>query len=103
MGNLSLEGRLEKALNEGGKIHPQYRAEFENGFSLAWHKIPYSEGGWAAYTADTRKDHFSTLNEPDGHIYFAGEHTTYFTAWMAGALTSAQNVVEALHQRVTKS
>jgi monoamine oxidase len=40
------------------------------------------------------------LTEPDGRISLAGEHASYLTGWMAGALESAQRVVTTLHQRV---
>ena len=100
VGALSVADRLQLALTQGGHIHPQYATEFENAFSLAWHRIPYSEGGWATYDDATRRKYYPALLEPDGPIYFAGEHTTYLTAWMAGALSSARSTVEAIHKRV---
>ncbi|WP_020528193.1 flavin monoamine oxidase family protein [Flexithrix dorotheae] len=102
VGDLSLKEREKLALDQGGKIHPQYQAEFDNAFSLAWHKIPYSLGGWANYSEESRNNHFQTLLKPDGNFYFAGEHTTYLTAWMAGAFESAQRVVENIQDRVVK-
>ncbi len=102
VGNLSLADREKLALEQGGKIHPQYTTEFENSFSLAWQKIPYSKGAWATYTSAQRQRLYSTLLEPDGEIYFAGEHCSYLTAWMAGAFESARYVVDKLHQRVIK-
>ncbi|KAB7729270.1 NAD(P)-binding protein [Rudanella paleaurantiibacter] len=98
--SLSIAERQKIALEQGAKIHPQYAAEFENSFSLAWHRIPYSEGGWALYDDASRRKFYPALLEPDGNIYFAGEHTTYLTAWMAGAFTSARRVVDAIHSRV---
>ncbi|MDX2305238.1 MAG: flavin monoamine oxidase family protein [Microscillaceae bacterium] len=98
--DLSLADREKQALAEGGKIHPQYATEFENSFSLAWHKIPFSEGGWADYKANDRKLYFPTLLKADGAVYFAGEHTTYLNAWMAGAFESARRVVKQIHERV---
>ncbi len=100
VGALPVAEREKLALSQGVKIHPQYPAEFENSFSLAWQRIPYSEGGWATYDESTRRKYYPALLEPDGNIYFAGEHTTYLTAWMAGAFTSARRTVEALHARV---
>ena len=100
IGNLSLPERQKIALEQGAKIHPQYAKEFDNAFSLAWHRIPYSEGGWATYDDNTRRKLYPALLEPDETIYFAGEHTTYLTAWMAGAFTSARRTVEAIHSRV---
>lgn len=103
VGNLSLPERQKLALEQGIKIHPQYANEFDNAFSLAWHRIPYSEGGWATYDDNTRRKFYPALLEPDGTIYFAGEHTTYLTAWMAGAFTSARRAVEEIHTRVGKN
>lgn len=100
VGAMSIAEREKLALAQGTKIHPQYPAEFDNSFSLAWQRIPYSEGGWATYDDATRRKYYPALLEPDGNIYFAGEHTTYLTAWMAGAFTSARRTVEALHARV---
>lgn len=99
---LSPPERVAKALSEGEKIHPQYRKEFESSFSIAWHKIPFSQGGWANYSGAQRKRLFPALLQPDGAIYFAGEHTTYLNAWMAGAFESARRVVEQVHERVQK-
>jgi monoamine oxidase len=103
MGNLSLAERQARALTEGGKIHPQYAREFETGFSVAWYKVKYSLGGWASYISEVRKQFYPRLNEPDGAIYLAGEHLSYYTGWMAGALESARKVVSALHMRVQNS
>lgn len=103
MANLSLLERQARALTEGGKIHPQYAQEFESGFSVAWHKVKYSLGGWASYTTEVRQQFYPKLNEPDGAIYLAGEHLSYYTGWMAGALESARQVVSALHARVQNS
>ena len=100
VGAMPVAERERLALTQGVKIHPQYPVEFENSFSLAWHRVPYSGGGWATYDDSTRKKYYPSLMEPDGNIYFAGEHTTYLTAWMAGAFTSAHRTVEAIHARV---
>ncbi|MHA6247517.1 flavin monoamine oxidase family protein [Pontibacter sp. CAU 1760] len=100
VGNLSHAGREKLALEQGGKLHPQYRQEFESSFSLAWHKIQYSQGAFATYSSEQRSRYYPTLLQPDGPIYFAGEHTTYLTAWMAGAFESARRTVRDLHERV---
>lgn len=91
--------RTARALTEGVKIHPQYRAEYENAFSIAWERVPYTKGGWAAWDDVGRRDLYPILNRADGRIYFAGEHLSYLTGWMAGALESARLVSRAIHQR----
>jgi monoamine oxidase len=103
LANMSLQQREQTALEQGRKIHPQYDAAFENSFSLAWHKKPYSLGGWAQYNTATRERFYPTLLEPDGQVYFAGEHTTHLTAWMAGAFESARRTVDQVHARVNET
>lgn len=94
---LSPGQRIERVLSEGEQLHPQYRKEFEHGFSMCWDRIPFTLGGWAADGRATRR-----LTEPDGRVYLAGEHCTMMGGWMAGALESARTVVEAVHARVQR-
>lgn len=100
LGQFTPAQREAYALAEGRKIHPQYDDTFETAFSVSWHKLKYSRGGWAFYDQLTRAEAYPRLTEPDGRISLAGEHASYLTGWMAGALESAQRVVTALHQRV---
>jgi monoamine oxidase len=91
-GNLLPAERVSLAVEQGSKIHSQYKNHFENGVSVFWPKIPYSLGGWATYTTQTRQQYYPRLNEPDGNIYLCGEHLSYLTGWMAGAFESARLV-----------
>jgi monoamine oxidase len=96
IGALPPEGRIERALAEGERVHPQYRREFDGrGFSVCWDRIPFTLGGWAVEGRAGKR-----LAEPDGRVYLAGEHMTMMGGWMAGALESARTVVEAIHARV---
>ncbi|MVN77398.1 FAD-dependent oxidoreductase [Hymenobacter sp. HMF4947] len=101
VGDLTYAERQQLALQKGALIHPQYPTEFEQAFSVSWQKQPYSLGGWALYGADDRKTHYRALLKPDKNVYFAGEHTTYLTAWMAGAFESARSVTAAVHSRLS--
>ena len=83
-------------------IHPQYDKEFEKSFSVSWHKVPYSMGGWALYSAEDRNKLYPALIQPDRQVYFAGEHTSHLNAWMAGAFESARSVVAAVHSRLAE-
>ncbi len=101
VGDLSISEREKLALTKGSLIHPQYQKEFENSFSVSWHKVKYNEGGWAVYTNETRKTIYEPLLKPEKQVYFAGEHLTYLNAWMAGAFESARSVAAAIHVRAT--
>lgn len=100
IGDLTLTDREKLALEQGGKIHSQYKTEFENSFSIAWQKTKYSQGGWAMYPADVREKYYPALLQPEGNVYFAGDHTSYLTAWIAGAFEAAHQTVQAIHGRV---
>ena len=101
-GALTLKEREQLALAKGGLIHPQYTTEFERSFSVSWHLTPFSLGGWAVYTPATRQSFYKALIPPEGQVYFAGEHTTYLNAWMAGAFESARSTVASIHSRTTE-
>lgn len=102
VGELSYAEREKLALEKGALIHPQYPKEFEGSFSVSWHKLPHSLGGWAVYSAEDRKTHYQALLKPEKNVYFAGEHMTYLTAWMAGAFESARSVVAQVHSRLSE-
>lgn len=101
VGALSYNEREKLALQKGRLIHPQYDKEFETSFSISWHKDPFSMGGWAVYNTEERNTNYKALLKPDGRVYFAGEHLTYWNAWMAGAFESARAAVDTLHARET--
>jgi monoamine oxidase len=82
------------------KIHPQYRAEFENAFSVSWKALKYNNGANARYdTAAVRTEVLDIIGEPDGPFYFAGEHASWITGWIAGAFESSLRVVRKVHER----
>jgi monoamine oxidase len=98
-GALSPDGRRDRAVAQGMKIHGDpYRSELRSAFSVAWHKIAYSEGGWVIWP-DRTSGQYDRLLKPEGNTYFAGDHLSYYIAWQAGAIDSARAVVMALHER----
>lgn len=102
MGNRHPDERVRVALEQGRKLHPQYTDAFECAYSVAWQKSRYSLGGWAQYTPELRQRHYARLNEPDGPLYLAGDHLSYITGWIAGALGSARLVATRIHERASR-
>lgn len=102
MGNRTPAERERAALEQGEKLHPQYPEAFESSYSVAWHKSPYSLGGWAQYSADQRRQIYPRLCQPDGALYLTGDHLTYLSGWLAGALGSARVVAQRIHERATR-
>ena len=97
---LSPEARVEAALDAGSRLHPQYRAEFDQGFSVGWHRVPSALGCFGAWTDAARKAHYRDLCAIDGRVVLAGEHASDLPAWQEGAVLSALDAIERLHRKV---
>jgi len=91
--------RIDAALTQGSVFHPQYRKEFLSGASVAWSRVPWIMGCAASWTEDTRKQHYQNLVKMDGRLVLAGEHCSYYGAWMEGSLLSAIDAITQLHQK----
>lgn len=104
-GALSPEERLAKAIEDGSAIHPNYAQEVSaaDGITVAWEKIPYSQGGWAEWEDEQREQAYKVLLQPDGPILLAGEHLSYLTGWQEGSVRSALLAVEEIGRRQVQS
>ena len=97
IGDKTPQERIAIALDQGSKIHPQYQAEFDTAFSVAWHRVKWTHGSWSNLAAANRR----ILSEPEGRLYFAGDHMN-MNAWMQGAFESGRQVATAIHARAAK-
>lgn len=102
MGKRTPADRQAAALAQGSLIHPQYKDAFESAFSVSWQNVPYSKGGWALIGPEPRKTLYPLFLKPDRRMYFAGDHVSYLSGWMAGALESGQQVASAIHTRAAQ-
>ncbi len=95
------EQRIADALEYGEKVHPgQYKANYECGVAVAWHRVPWTLGCSGQWTEENRAAHYDDLCALDGRIVLAGEHASRLPAWQEGAVTSATDAITRLHQRV---
>ncbi len=97
---LSPEDRIKKTVEYGSQIHPQYRAEFQHGVAVAWHRVPFTLGCAGHWTEELRAQHYDDLCAIDGRIVLAGEHASRLPAWQEGALLSSLDAIRRLHARV---
>ena len=95
--------RIARAVEFGASLHPQYRAEFENGIAVAWHRMPFTLGCAGDWTDQARAEHYDDLCQIDGRIVLAGEHASYIPAWQEGAILSSLDAITRLHERVVKT
>ena len=97
---MSPEERVQRVLDYGAKIHPQYHKEFDNGVAVAWHRSPFTLGCFGMWSDETRAKHYDDLCQIDGRIVLAGEHASFIGGWQEGAVTSSMDAISRLHQRV---
>jgi monoamine oxidase len=95
--------RVARAVEIGAGIHPQYRAEYENGVAVAWHRMPFTLGCAGNWTDKARAEHYDDLCQVDGRIVLAGEHASYIPAWQEGAILSSLDAIARLHDRVVRT
>jgi len=100
---LSPEERIARALEQGSKIHPQYREEFEVGASVAWHRVPWALGCASRGWGDGNTEQYENLCAIDGRIVLAGEHVSRIPAWQEGAVLSALDAITRLHERILQT
>ncbi|CAN5396270.1 flavin monoamine oxidase family protein [soil metagenome] len=96
---LSPADRARFAVEFGQKVFPEYAENFEQAFSVAWHRVQYSLGGWANWSEEARARDYPVLLEPDNRVYLAGEHLSYLGGWQAGGIESAWQQIAAIHRR----
>lgn len=92
--------RLEAALADGERLHPDYRRHLIKGASVAWTNIPFSGAAWAEWSRETRATHYPTLLQGDGPFLFAGEHLSYINGWQEGAVRSAHHALQQIAARM---
>jgi len=92
--------RVARALEWGSQIHSQYKDEFLSGVAVGWHRVPWTQGCFGAWTEELRKEHYMNLCQIDGRILLAGEHASYIPAWQEGGITSALDAIGRLHKKV---
>ncbi|MDX2138513.1 MAG: FAD-dependent oxidoreductase [Chloroflexota bacterium] len=101
LGALDSQAQLDEVLTQGAKIHPQYNEAFETGVSIAWHQLPYSQGGWAIYTPEQREALYPRLFDFDARIHLAGDHMSYLNGWIEGAVLAAHAAATSIQNAGT--
>jgi monoamine oxidase len=121
---LSFPDKLAESRKSIERLHPGHGKELEKPLYVNWGMIPYNEGAWInSYgplqdeetndqparpgnaTNDSRRHPlnqpgYQTLLEPDGPIYFAGDHVSHIVGWQEGAAISSVRAVQQIADRV---
>ena len=121
---LSFPDKMAESRKSIERLHPGHGKELEKPLYVNWGMIPYSEGAWinsygplqdeetndaparpSRGPGNARRHPFNqagyqTLLEPDGPIYFAGDHVSHIVGWQEGAAISGLRAVQQIADRV---
>lgn len=125
--SLSFEQKLAESRKSIERLHPGHGKELEKPVYVNWGLAPYNEGGWIdsygklqsqwdndkpAVGNGPQKQNwqiamtqtgYRTLLEPDGPIYFAGDHVSHIVGWQEGAAISGRRAVQQVSDRVKEA
>lgn len=109
---LDMKGKFEASRWSIERLHPGHGKELEKPIYIPWAEIPWNEGAWiqSYQPGEAAGSHapkgagmnpgYETLIEPDGPIYFAGDHVSHIVGWQEGAALSSLRVVQMISDRV---
>lgn len=111
---MTLQQKFEASRWSVERLHPGHGKELEKPIFVDWKKIAYNEGSWInAYESGEAPvlglgkqrgngvdPGYETLLEPDGPIYFVGDHVSHLVGWQEGAALSSLRAVRMVSERV---
>jgi monoamine oxidase len=119
--SLTFEQKLDASRGSIERLHPGHSKEMQKPIYVNWGWIPYNEGSWirsygpgqertypgartrgaqpGAATPQTNSG-YETLLQPDGPIYFAGDHVSHIVGWQEGAALSSLRAIQMISDRV---
>lgn len=119
---LSFADKLAESRKSIERLHPGHGKELEKPLYVNWGLIPYNEGAWInsygplqdeeandtpttgngkmLYGHPFNRIGYQTLLQPDGPIYFAGDHVSHIVGWQEGAALSSLRAVNLICERV---
>jgi len=100
--------RIEAALAQGEKIHPDYRQHVEKGMTIGWHRMNHMLGcaaRWGRSSGGLTAEEASLMHTLQsgvaGRHYLVGDQVTLHAGWQESAILSAHSAVAAISQKVS--
>ncbi|MBM7554178.1 flavin monoamine oxidase family protein [Thalassobacillus pellis] len=91
---------ISYALDGLSKVYgPQVYREFLQGVSFNWGQNPFSAGCFTLFTPPQQKNFKEIIQQPEGRLHFAGEHTSSFHGWIEGAIESGIRTAYEVNSR----
>jgi monoamine oxidase len=91
---LKPDERIRTTLTQLDQWFTGLRDNFEKGTTKVWMEDEWSRGAWAFAGVGN----LMLFANPEGRIHFAGEHLSFNSSWMQGALESAALAIKMIHE-----
>lgn len=100
---MTQQQRIEAALAQGEKVHPNYRQQVEKGITVAWHRMNHMLGCAAIWERRGGEEErlMALLRAPaGGRHYIIGDQVTLHAGWQEAAIISAHAAVLDIDRQV---
>lgn len=97
---MSPSARIELAIQQGERLHANYRQHIETGVSVCWHRMNHLLGCGSIWTEETYNQGFKRLQAPAGRHYMMGDQMATLIGWQEGAVRSAWHALAHVQERV---
>ena len=96
---LSDQRQREEILNQIARVSPDVGKHAEDHQIWFWDAEEWNRGAYVVYETGQMTTHLPALVKPEGRVHFAGEHTSFWHAYMNGALESGYRCAGEVHRR----
>lgn len=97
---LNEEERVNRALTLVASAYPAVKAHFAGGSSYCWGTDEWSRGGHSYFAPGQFLKAFPLVQQPEGRVHFAGEHTSAWFGMLNGAVESGIRAASEILARV---
>ena len=90
--------RIRYGIDQVERVFPGLRLHLEGAFSHYWDTDPWARGAGRLMRVGQRTLFEPHVATPEGHIHFAGEHTSAWYVWMNGAIESGSRTADEVNR-----
>jgi monoamine oxidase len=90
--------RIRYGIDQVERVFLGLRSHLEGAVSHCWDNDPWARGATRLMRPGQRTLFGPHVATPEGHVHFAGEHTSAWYAWMNGAIESGSRAAAEVNQ-----
>ncbi|NOT25474.1 MAG: FAD-dependent oxidoreductase [Acidobacteria bacterium] len=94
---MSEDERIRYSIEQVERVFPGLRSQIEYASSQCWDNDPWSGGATRLMNVGQVTAFHNESRRPEGHVHFAGEHTSTWFAWMNGAIESGSRAAREVN------